>query len=207
MELSILVTYMPSAFVDAAFADNPGCRSTAGWVYFVQGCVVAYDSHTIKRVVTSSTEAECAALTIIGKENTWQRQMYSDLMGLSTEFPPTPIFGDNTASISMISSGVTKRSRHFSIDWFKFKDLKDQGELEVTWVSTEENLADFFTKKLARQRFCYLRDKIMGPKEKQDYFLSLLPTPTTASLNAYICRMLIVEKEDDTRTQTKRLLL
>ena len=120
-----------SAYVDAAFADNPGCRSTAGWVYFVQGCVVAYDSHTIKRVVTSSTEAECAALTIVGKENTWQRQMYSDLMGISGEFPPTPIFGDNTASISMISSGVTKRGRHFSIDWFKFRDLKDQSELTV----------------------------------------------------------------------------
>jgi len=65
-----------SAYVDAAFADNPGCRSTAGWVYFINGCVTAYDSHTIKRVVTSSTEAECAGLTIIGKENMWQRQMY-----------------------------------------------------------------------------------------------------------------------------------
>ena len=64
-------------------------------------------------------------------------------MGITGKFPPTPIFGDNTASISMISSGVTKRSRHFSIDWFKFKDLSESGELSVSWVSTEENLADF----------------------------------------------------------------
>ena len=47
-------------------ADNDGCKSTAGWVFVIHGCVVAYDS--IKRVVTSSTEAECAALTTIGKE-------------------------------------------------------------------------------------------------------------------------------------------
>ena len=108
------------AFVDAAFADNPGCRSTAGWIFFINGCVTAYDSQTIKRVVTSSTEAECAALTIVGKENTWQRRIFSEIMGKQLT-APTPIFGDNTASISMIESGVTKRSRHFSIDWFKFK--------------------------------------------------------------------------------------
>ena len=78
-----------SAYVDAAFADSPDCRSTAGWVYFVHGCVVAYDSHAIKRVVTSSTEAECSALTTIGKENTWQRRMYGDMMDIGQDFPPT----------------------------------------------------------------------------------------------------------------------
>src|SRR5438132_13531441 len=50
------------AFVDASFADGPECKSTAGWVYLIHGAVVAYDSTTIKRVVTSSTEAECSAL-------------------------------------------------------------------------------------------------------------------------------------------------
>ena len=69
------------AYVDAAFADNTDCRSTAGWVFRFRGAVVAYDSVAIKRVVTSSTEAECCGLTIVGKENTWQRQMYTDLTG------------------------------------------------------------------------------------------------------------------------------
>ena len=124
-------------------------------------------THDTKRVVTSSTEAECSALTTIGKENTWQRRMYGDMMDIGQDFPPS----DNTASISMVSTGVTKRSRHFSIEWFKVKDLIENGELKVSWVCTEDNLADFFTKKLARQRFCYLRDKTMGSKEKQDYFL------------------------------------
>lgn len=43
------------AFVDASFADDPECKSTAGWVYFVHGAVVAYDSTTIKRLVTRSS--------------------------------------------------------------------------------------------------------------------------------------------------------
>ena len=156
------------AYVDAAFADNTNCRSTAGWVFRIHGAVVAYDSIAIKRVVTSSTEAECCGLTIVGKENSWQRQMYQDLTG--EIIGPTPIKGDNTASISLISAGVTKRSRHFSIEWFKFRDLVENQELTVSWVSTDENLADFFTKKLPRERFVYLRDALMGSANLQDYF-------------------------------------
>ena len=60
------------AYVDASFADSADCKSTAGWVFQIHGAVTAYDSSTIKRVLTSSTEAECAALTVVGKENTWE---------------------------------------------------------------------------------------------------------------------------------------
>ena len=157
------------AYVDAAFADNPGCRSTAGWVFLVHGSVVAYDACTIKRVVTSSTEAECSALTVVGKENSWQRRMYSDATGI-TNIPPTPISGDNTASIALISSGVTKRSRHFDIEWFKFKDLVENKELVVSWVPTDENWADFFTKKLARTKLS--TSEISSAPELQSHFNS-----------------------------------
>ena len=123
--------------------------------------MTAYDSVTIKRNVTSSTEAECNALTIIGKENTWQRRIYQALTGVD-ELAPTPISGDNSASLAMINLGVTKRSRHYDIEWFKMHDLIEQKELTVQWVPTEDNLADFFTKKLPPKRFEMLRDKLMG---------------------------------------------
>ena len=45
--------------------NGPGKRSTSEWVFLVDGAVVAYDSTAIKRVVTSSTEAECAAMTTV----------------------------------------------------------------------------------------------------------------------------------------------
>ena len=148
------------AYVDAAFADNENRRSTAGWVFFVHGNVTAYDSHTIKRVVTSSTEAECSALTIVGKENQWQRQMYEALTG--TSINETPIHCDNTAAIALTTAGVTKRSRHFDIEWFKFQDLVENRELKVQWVPTDNNVADFFTKKLAPDKFTRFRDILMG---------------------------------------------
>ena len=162
-------------------------RSTAGWVYIVNGAVTAYDSVTIKRMVTSSTEAECSALTIVGKENTWQRKMYEDLAGI-TNLKATVVHGDNSACISLLSSGVTKRTRHYSIDWFKVRELVDQGEMKVDWVPTAENLADFFTKKLAREKFIYFRDKLMGSSCLQSFFSpsasipSSVPPPLHASI-------------------------
>ena len=157
------------AFVDAAYADTDGCKSTAGWVYMFQGAMTAYDSITIKRNVTSSTEAECNALTIVGKENTWQRRVYQELTGIKT-LEPTPVACDNSASIAMISLGVTKRSRHFDIEWFKMQDLIEHKELTVYWTPTEDNLADFFTKKLPSKRFASLRDQLMGDESDQAHF-------------------------------------
>ena len=161
------------AYFDAAFAEGPDCKSTSGWAYFIHGALIAYDSTTIKRVVTSSTEAECAALTTIGKENSWQRQIYQELYGLN-QIPPTGVHGDNTASISLLSSGVTKRSRHFAIEWFKVKDLVENGEMQVQWVPTDQNPADFFTKKLAKDKFVIFRDLLMGNDKLQNHFVPLM---------------------------------
>lgn len=107
-------------YVDAAFADDEGCKSTAGWAIMCHGALIAYDSTTIKRVVTSSTEAECHALTIVGKENTWHRRVYQDLMNAKLE--ATPVLCDNTSTIAMLNTGVTRRSRHYEIEWFKMQD-------------------------------------------------------------------------------------
>src|SRR3954464_2421162 len=90
------------------------------------------------------------------------------MMGIK-ELAPTPVYGDNTASIAMLSTGVTKRSRHYAIEWYKMHDLVEQKELKVSWVPTGENLADFFTKKLPRERFCLLRDQLMGGSSDQQH--------------------------------------
>ena len=147
------------AYVDAAFADTVDCKSTAGWLYLFQGALIAYDSTTIKRVVTSSTEAECCALVMVAKENIWQRRIVNELTGIP--MVPTPVYGDNSASITMLGSGMTKRSRHYDIEWHYMRDRMDTQEFTMTWVPTEDNLADFFTKKLPRQRFIKLRDQVM----------------------------------------------
>jgi len=83
-----------------------------------------------------------------------------------TNVPPTVVYGDNTSSITILDAGVTKRSRHYAIEWFLVQDRATEGELKVEWVPTEASLADFFTKKLPRARFIELRDSIMNCRDQ-----------------------------------------
>ena len=69
---------------------------------------------------------------------------------------------------------IMVRSRHFAIEWFKVKSLLDSGEMTVQWISTDQNVADFFTKKLGREKFMFFRDIRMGDEKLQDYFLPLI---------------------------------
>lgn len=55
-------------------------------------------------------------------------------------------------------------------------------------VSTIENLADFFTKKLARERFVTLRDKIMGDEVAQSHFVC---TANVCEVEEIICHMVV----------------
>lgn len=55
--------------------------------------------------------------------------MYQDLTG--KVLGPTPVYCDNTATIALTACGVTKRSRHFDIEWFKVQDLIENGEMNV----------------------------------------------------------------------------
>jgi len=127
---------------------------------YMHGSLIGYETATIKRVVLSSTEAECNAMMLLGKENIWQRRLYKELMGIQ-ELQPTQVKGDNAASLLLLDSGVTKRSKHFAIEWFKVKELVEEKEMEVEWVDGEHNLADFFTKKLPTTRCISLRNQIM----------------------------------------------
>ena len=51
--------------------------------------------------------------------------------------------------------------RHFFV-----RELVQNGKLNVTYISTDDNVADIFTKPLATKRFKELRDKAMNIKQR-----------------------------------------
>ena len=42
------------------------------------------------------------------------------------------------------------------------RDMVEEFEIEVPFVGTKDNIADFFTKPLEWKSFCLLRDRIMN---------------------------------------------
>ena len=157
--------------VDASFADSPEKRSTLGQLYWFLGGVIDWKSKRSTRVLGSSTDAECASLVVFEKENAWLRDVLKEL-GIFAVNKPTVVNEDNTAAIALSGQGPTKRSRHFDIAFYKFKQQVEYKEMVLKYVKTSENPADFFTNALPKSKFVVFRDMIMGGEALQTHFSS-----------------------------------
>src|SRR4051812_46250909 len=109
------------AYVDASFASEEKARSRVGWWFFFGGGLVSWCSENPTRVMTSSTEVECRALSQFCKESMWMQTLQTELKHF-WDGSPTKVFEDNTSAISLSSSPgvVHKRSKHFGIEFFFF---------------------------------------------------------------------------------------
>ena len=54
------------------------------------------------------------------------------------------------------------RTKHIAVKYHHFREVVRKGHLKVTRVDTTEQLANIFTKALAKKPLKYLRGKIMG---------------------------------------------
>ena len=74
----------------------------------------------------------------------------------------TKVRVDNTAAITIAKNEVTTdRNRHIAIRHLWVRDLVQAGEVNLEYVRTNNNPADFLTKILPAPRFRELRDIIM----------------------------------------------
>ena len=76
-----------------------------------------------------------------------------------------PIMCDNSSAISISKSPVQhSRTKHIDIRYHFLRDHTNQGNIELVFVPTDAQLADFFTKPLGDDRFITLRHQLgTGP--------------------------------------------
>ena len=75
------------------------------------------------------------------------------------------IYQDNQSAIRLEENGNAssgKRTRHFDIKLFYAKDLIERDMIEVRHCSTEDMIADYFTKPLIGVKFKKLRNLLMN---------------------------------------------
>ena len=76
---------------------------------------------------------------------------------------PIHLYCDNKAAIdSAYNPENHSRTKHIDRRHYFIRELVEDGKIVVPFVSSSENLADFFTKPLPPARFFALRDKIMN---------------------------------------------
>ena len=72
-----------------------------------------------------------------------------------------PIKCDNTSAINLTRNPIQhSRTKHIDIRHHFLRDHVQKGDVSIEFVSTENQLADIFTKPLSEDRFCILRREL-----------------------------------------------
>ncbi|TPX30010.1 DNA-directed DNA polymerase [Synchytrium microbalum] len=141
------------AYADADYAnDQYGRRSRSGYTVSLGMGPICWGSKKQQSVVNSTTEAEYVALGYATQEVLWARQFLKEL-GFALK-KPTIIFEDNRGAWHLArTDSVNSRTKHIDIRHHFIRDYHASGDIEVTQVSSTDNVADIFTKGLPLPAF------------------------------------------------------
>ena len=145
-------------YADANWAETDmSRRSTTGYAFGLANGAIAYVSRRQKTVALSSTEAEIYAMTDAAKEASFLRSI---VYGLKGEWYTMELLCDNQSAIEVGNSTEYNRGRtkHIDVRNLYIKDAIQEGILEITWVESQENVADILTKPLSYPLFNKHRD-------------------------------------------------
>ena len=140
-----------SCYTDAGYlTDADDLKSQTGYVFVLNGGAVDWKSTKQSIYATSSTEAEYIAAYDASKEAVWIRKFISGLGIVPTIEEPINMYCDNTGAITIANeSGITKGARHYRAKVHYLRETIEMGDVKISKVHTDDNLADPFTKALA----------------------------------------------------------
>lgn len=141
-----------TGFTDSDWAGETEARkSTAGYVFTLQGAAISWKSKKQTIVALSSTEAEYIGSTEAAKEAIWLQRLYSDLNPGIASPPPLPLYVDNQGAIKLAENPrFHERTKHIDIKYHFVREAREQGLIDVNYLSTAEMTADVLTKALSR---------------------------------------------------------
>lgn len=147
-------------YSDADMAgDVDDRKSTSGVLYFLGRCPITWQSAKQKIVVLSSCEAEYVAATAAACQGVWLKRLYAELRGHSDEAVELRV--DNKSAIALMKNPVFHdRSKHIQTRFHFIRQCVDDGDIDVQFVRTEDQLSDIMTKALGRVQFLELRTRI-----------------------------------------------
>ncbi|MCO6516483.1 MAG: hypothetical protein J6586_08315, partial [Snodgrassella sp.] len=151
-----------TGFCDASFQSNKDdSKSQTGYVFVINGGAVDWKSKKQSTIAMSATEAEYIAASEAAMEAVWIRKFVSGLGVMPSIELPINMYCDNSAAIIFANEpGVMRGTRHFLRKYHFVREKVDEGEINLLKVHTDDNLADPFTKALAKEKLNELANGI-----------------------------------------------
>ncbi|KAL4590759.1 hypothetical protein LXL04_003702 [Taraxacum kok-saghyz] len=146
-----------TGFFVQAFTDSDlgGCnldlKSTSGGCQFLDRKLVSWQSRKQTCVSLSTAEAEYIAAATCTSQVIWIQSQLRDY-GVNTK--KIPIYCDSESTIRICHNPVQhSKMKHIALRYHFIKDHIEEGNIEIHFVKTTEQLADIFTKALTEIPF------------------------------------------------------
>jgi hypothetical protein len=150
-------------YYDASHADDVDTRrSTMAYIFFFEGCAISWHSKLHSYVTTSTNHSEYCAAAKAAREAKWMEKIFTAL-GFNNHVQPVDLFSDSQGAIAMNYNPVHRSaSKHVDLADHYAREQVERGTITISYVPTDDMIADALTKALPKQQFERLRLKYLG---------------------------------------------
>ena len=141
-------------YVDASFNTDPDdSKSQTGYLFILNGAAVSWRSSKQSIVAASTCEAEYVAASEASREGVWIKAFTTDLGVIPSALDPMEIYCDNTGAIANAREPRShKNSKHIRLRYHIIREYVKKGDIVVSKVHTDHNVADPLTKPLPLEK-------------------------------------------------------
>ena len=145
----------PIEYTDFDFQlDKDSRKSTFGSIFTLSGGAVVWRSIKQYSIADSTMEAEYIAACKAAKESVWLKKFYTDLEVVPNMEKPLVLYCGNSGAVANSKEPRShKRGKHIERKYHLIREIVHRGDVAVMKITSEQNLADPFTKTLPERVF------------------------------------------------------
>ncbi|KAA0025346.1 gag/pol protein [Cucumis melo var. makuwa] len=144
-----------TGYTDSDFqTDKDARKSTSGSVFTLNGGEVVWRNIKQSCIADFTMEVEYVAACEAAKEAVWLRKFLTDLKIVPNMHLPITLYYDNNGAVANSREPRShKWGKHIERKYHLIREIVHRGEIVVTQISSEQNIADPFTKALTAKVF------------------------------------------------------